>query len=252
MLWALAYRAIPCSKETKMNTNKKIARIAGGLYLIFIILMAIANAVGRAGIIVEGDAAATAANIVAKSMQFRIGIVGDLLSALFFLLTAWALYALLKQVNKNVALLFLLLNLCGVGMQCFSMILLYAALPLVSGGGYLTAFSTEQLSALAMFFISLYKVGFTGAQLFFGAWTLPLGYLIFKSGFLPKALGVLLMVDCFSVLIWFFQFFFLPSYPAISYPCFAISFIAEVALTLWLLIMGAKDKKPTPAQAQGA
>jgi hypothetical protein len=142
------------------------------------------------------------------------------------------------------ALLFLLLNLCGVVMQCFSMILLYAALPLVNGGGYLAAFTTDQLNALAMFFLGLYKAGFTSAQLFYGAWTLPLGYLVFKSGFLPKALGVLLMLDCLAILVWFFQFAFLPSYAAISYPCYAVSFIAEVGLALWLLIMGAKEQKP--------
>jgi Domain of unknown function (DUF4386) len=227
-----------------MSTNKKTARIAGFLYLSFIILMALANVVGRMGIIVDGDAAATAANIIAKGMLFRIGFVSDLLSALLFLMTAWALYALLKQVNSILALLFLLLNLCGVAMQCFSMILLYAALPLVSGGGYLDVFTTGQLNALAMFFLDLYKAGFTSAQLFFGAWTLPLGYLVFKSGFLPKALGVLLMLDCLAVLVWFFQFSFLPSYPAINYPCYAVGFIAEFGLTLWLLIMGAKDQKP--------
>ncbi len=232
------------TKESPQGTNKKTARIAGFLYLWFIIFMATANAVGRTGIIVDGDAAATAANIIAKGTLFRIGFVCDLLSALLFLLTAWALYALLKQVNRYLAPLFLLLNLCGVAVQCFSMILLYAALPLVSGGGYLAAFSTDQLNAQAMFFLGLYKAGFTSAQLFFGAWTLPLGYLVFKSGFLPKALGVMLMLDCLAVLIWFFQFFFLPSYPAISYPCYAVSFIAEFSLTLWLLIMGAKDQKP--------
>ena len=99
------------------------------------------------GIIVDGDAAATAANIIAKGLRFRIGFVCDLLSALLFLLTAWALYALLKPVNRTLALLFLLLNLCGVAMQCFSMILLYAALPLLGGGGYLAAFTTDQLNA---------------------------------------------------------------------------------------------------------
>jgi hypothetical protein len=219
---------------------RTMARIAGILYLCFIIAMAMANAVGRMGIIIDGDAAATAANIVAHGMRFRIGFVGDLLSALLFLLTAWALYALLKRVNRTLALLFLLLNACGVGVQCFSMILLYAALPLLGGAGYLNAFSTEQLNAQALFFLGLYKAGFTSAQLFFGAWTLPLGYLVFKSGFLPKALGVLLMLDCLAVLIWFFQFFFLPSHPAISYPCYAVSFIAEFSLTLWLLVKGVK------------
>jgi hypothetical protein len=208
--------------------------------------MAAANALGRTGITVDGDATATAANILAKETLFRIGFVCDLLSALFFLLTAWALYTLLKQVDKTLALLFLLLNLCGDAIQCVSMILLYAALPLVNGGGYLAAFTTDQLNALAMFFLGLYKAGFTSAQLFFGAWTLPLGYLIFKSGFLPKALGVMLMLDCLAVLVWFSQFFFLPAYPALSYPCYAIGFIAEISLTLWLLIMGAKDRELGP------
>ncbi len=87
-----------------MNTNKKTARIAGFLYLSFIVFSAIANVVGRKGIIIDGDAAATAANIIAQGMLFRIGFVSDLLSALLFLLTAWALYALLKQVNRTLAL----------------------------------------------------------------------------------------------------------------------------------------------------
>ena len=223
---------------------RTMSRIAGFLYLSFIIFMATANVVGRMGIIVDGDAAATAANIIAKGMRFRIGFVSDLLSALLFLLTAWALYALLKPVNRTVALLFLLLNACGVAMQCFSMILLYAALPLLSGGGYLAAFTSDQLNAQALFFLGLYKAGFTSAKLFFGAWTLPLGYLVFKSGFLPKALGVLLMLDCLAVFVWFFQFFFLPSLPAISYTCYAVSFVAEVSLTLWLLMKGIKVESP--------
>ncbi len=222
---------------------RTMARIAGFLYLSFIIFMALANVVGRMGIIVDGDTAATAANIIAKGIRFRIGFVSDLLSALLFLLTAWALYALLKRVNRTLALLFLLLNMCGVAMQCFSMILLYAALPLLGGGGYLAAFTTNQLNAQAMFFLGLYKAGFSSAQLFYGAWTLPLGYLVYKSGFLPKALGVLLMIDCLAILVWFFQFIFLPSYATISYPCYAVSFIAEFSLTLWLLIKSIKEER---------
>jgi uncharacterized protein DUF4386 len=223
---------------------RTMARIAGFLYLSFIVFMVTANVVGRMGIIVDGDATATAANIIAKGVRFRIGFVGDLLSALFFLLTAWALYALLKPVNRTLALLFLLLNVCGVAMQCFSMILLYAALPLLNGGGYLAVFTPDQLNAQAMFFLDLYKAGFYSAQLFFGAWTLPLGYLIYKSGFFPKALGILLMVDCLAILVWFFQFALLPGHPAISYPGWAVSLVAEVSLTLWLLIKGIKEERP--------
>ena len=74
---------------------------------------------------------------------------------------------------------------------------------------------------------------------------MPLGYLVFRSGFLPKALGVLLMLDCLAVFVWFFQFFFLPSLPAISYTCYAVSFVAEVSLTLWLLIKGIEEERRT-------
>ena len=87
------------------------------------------------------------------------------------------------------------------------------------------------------------------AQVFYGAWLLPLGYLVFKSGFLPRILGILLMVDCVGILIWFFQFFLLPSYPAISYPSYAIGFIAELSLGLWLLIKGVNERKPDLIEA---
>jgi len=88
---------------------------------------------------------------------------------------------------------------------------------------------------------NLYENGFSIAQLFFGTWLLPLGYLVYKSGFLPKLLGILLIIDCFAILIWFFQFFLLPGYEVISYPCLAVSVIAEFSLCGWLLVKGAKN-----------
>lgn len=103
-----------------MNSPQKTARTAGLLYLIYIVVHILADAIGRGKIIVYGDAAATAQNIIASPWPFRIGFVTDLFAAVLFLLTAWALYALLKPVNKNIALLFLLLNLGGVAVQCAS------------------------------------------------------------------------------------------------------------------------------------
>ena len=97
-----------------MNTNKNTARLAGILYFVYIVVHVFANVIGRSKIIVFGDAAATAQNILASEWQFRIGFVTDLISAVLFLLTAWALYVLLKPVDQNLALLFLLLNLGGV------------------------------------------------------------------------------------------------------------------------------------------
>jgi len=116
-----------------MNTNKKAARIAGFLYLIYIVISIFADVLGRSKLIVLGEAAATAQNIMASAWQFRIGFVSDLLSAVLFLLTAWALYVLLKPVNKNLALLFLLLNLGGVAVWCFSDLFLIASQLLLSG-----------------------------------------------------------------------------------------------------------------------
>jgi hypothetical protein len=187
---------------------------------------------------------------MAHESQFRIGFVISLFSVVFFLLAAWYLYVLLKPVNKNIALLFLLLNLGGFAIWCFSTLNLFASLLLLSGADYLKVFQPDQLQAQAMLFISLRKNGAVIAQIPYGIWLFPLGYLVFKSGFLPKILGILLIVDCFGLLICVFQYFLLPGYEVISYPCLAVSFIAELSLTLWLLIKGVKDQKPTLADGQ--
>jgi hypothetical protein len=226
-----------------MNTNKNVARMAGFLYLMYIVAEILADVFGSSPLIVFGDAAATAGNIVAHGWQFRIGFVGELLVNVLFFLTAWALYALLKPVNKNLALLFLLLNLGGVAVRCANALNLFAALLLLSGADTLKAFQADQLQALAMTFLYLQKNGYWIAQIFFGVWLFPLGYLVFKSSFLPKFLGVILMVHCFT---WtttsLLYFLYVPGYTAITYISFPLGFIAEFGLTLWLLIMGAKDQ----------
>ena len=232
-----------------MDTNKKTARMAGFLYLIYMVFSIFANVLGRSKLIVLGDAATTARNIMASALQFRIGFVVDLVGALLFLLTAWALYVLLKPVNKNIALLFLLLNLGGVAVWCFSDLFLIASQLLLSGADYLKVFQADQLQALAMLSLYIYKYGFLGiAQIFFGAWLFPLGYLVFKSGFLPRLLGVILMVHCVVWLMSALQFFLFPgligiTFVGITYISYPLGFISEFGLSLWLLIMGAKDPK---------
>ena len=144
-----------------------------------------------------------------------------------FLLAAWALYVLLKPVNINLALLFLLLNAAGVALQCFSLLNLYAPVLVQRSADMQRAFLPEQLDTLNLLYFNLHKSGFTMAQIFYGIWLFPLGLLVYKSGFLPKWLGVLLMADCFGVLISFFQYFLLPDLDAISYPGYAIGLIAN-------------------------
>jgi hypothetical protein len=223
--------------------------MAGFLYF-FYILTHIISDLYRNSFIVPGDAAATARNITASEGQFCMGIIGDLVAAGLFLLTAWALYMLLKPVNKNLALLFLLLNLGGVAIQCVSDLFLFASQLLMNGPDYLNVFQSDQLQALAMFFLDLREKGFLMAQLFYGAWLFPLGYLVFKSGFLPRILGIVLMIHCFTWLSFFFQSFLFPGFDAITYVSYPLGFIAEFGLTLWLLIMGAKDQKPTQVDDQ--
>jgi hypothetical protein len=226
-----------------MNTNKKIARMAGLFYLIFILLSILVKVLGQSSMIILGDAAATSQNITAPEELFRLSFMSDLLSALFFLLAAWALYDLLKPVNINLALLFLLLNLGGVTVQSLNLLNQFAAVLLLRGGDYLDVFPAGQVQAMALFFLSLHENGFMIAQIFYGAWLFPLGYLIYKSGFLPKVLGILVLTDCVCWLAYFFQYFLFPNFTVITYLSFPVGFLAEFGLALWLLMMGAKDQR---------
>jgi hypothetical protein len=230
-----------------MNSIKKTARMAGLFYFAFIIASIIADLFGH---FVFADASATVNHIMAHESLFRIGVVISLFAYVFFLVAAWYLYVLLKPVNKNIALLFLLLNLGGFAILVYSHINLVSSMTLLSGADYLKVFQPDQLQAQAILFINLYKNGVTIAQIPFGVWLLPLGYLVFKSGFLPKFLGILLIADFICQLIYIFQRFLLPGYVEISYPCLAISFIAEFSLTLWLLIKGVKDQNLSLADGQ--
>jgi len=221
---------------------RKTARMAGLFYLIFLLTLILASNI-RGQLIVSGDAVATANNIIGSELFFRFGFVTELVSAVFFVLAAWALYVLLKPVNKNLALLLLLLNLGGVAVECLNALNLFAALQFLSGANYLSVFQTGQLQAMAMSSLNLYTNGFLIAQIFFSAWLLPLGYLVYKSRSLPRLLGILLILDFFGNMSWFLQGFLLPDYGILAYPGNVISFIAEISLMLWLLIMAVKEQK---------
>ncbi len=224
-----------------MNSVNRTARLAGLLYLICLVVHIPANVIGRSRLIVYGDAVTTARNIATSAWQFRAGIVGDLVGAVLFLLAAWALYVLLKPVNGNMALLLLLLNLVGVAIQCSSDVFLLASQLLLGGADYLSVFQADQLPALAMLFLYAYKSGFSVAQIFYGAWLFPLGYLVYKSGFLPRALGIVLMVHFVFWTLTALQVLLFPGLGAIAYVSWPLGFIAEFGLTMWLLIKGAKE-----------
>jgi hypothetical protein len=224
--------------KEKVSSPKKTARIAGFLYLAHFVTFFLADNGVHSTAVGSIDVAETAHNIMAYERLFRIGFMSYLLTALFFILAAWALYVLLRPVNKDLALLFVLLNLGGVAIWSISLLCEFGALLLMSGADYLQVFETNQLQALAMLSLNLYQIGFMISQIILNLWLFPLGYLVFKSGFLPRILGILLIIDGFGMLIWSFQFFFFPGYETISYLFLAVSFIAEGSLCLWLLIKG--------------
>ena len=226
------------NSTTVQLSQAKVARITGGLYLGFILASVLADLFGHIGI---GEAQQVYQAIVTDLASFRLGLVIAFLSAFLFLMSAWGLYVILRPVNRELALLFLLLNTVGVAIQCASMLPLVSAMLLGDGLGNLHGYSTGQLEGLMLLSINSYKTGFVTAQLFFGTWLFPLGYLIYKSGFLPRFLGLLILLDGVGVLIWFLQTFMLPDYPAIIYPGLVVSFIAEVGLGLWLLLKGVKQ-----------
>jgi len=223
--------------KTAAVAQNKVARIAGGCYLAFILASVLADRLGHIGL---GSAEEVYQSVVADPTSFRLALVVGLVSAFLFLVTAWGLYVLLRPVNKNLALLFLLLNTVGVAIQCASMFPLLSALLTGDAGSHMQAYSAAQLEGLSYLSINVYKTGFVTAQLFFGTWLFPLGYLIYKSGYLPRFLGALLLLDGIAVLIWFFQALVLPDNPAIHSPGLVVSLVAEVGLTLWLLVMGVK------------
>jgi hypothetical protein len=215
-----------------------MARITGGLYLAFILSMFAADRVGHIGI---AEVSRAHALLTTDPQQFTVGLVFSLLSAFLFVAAAWGLYVLLKPVNPELALLFLLLNAIGVAIQVASYFPLIFAILSTDASGIAQAFSAVQIEGLQYSSLNLYKFSFVTAQLFFGSWLFPLGYLVYRSGFMPKWLGVLLLLDGFAIVFWFFQALLLPEYPALSYPGLALSLIAEAGLGLWLLVKGVGD-----------
>jgi len=215
----------------------KIARITGGFYLAYILASVLATMLGQIGF---GAAPQVYQAIATNEGSFRLGLVVALTTGFLFLMVAWGLYVLLRRVNRDLALLFLLLNVVGVAIQGASMLSLVSAMLQGDAASPMQAFSAGQLEGLAYLSINVYKMGWVTAQLFFGTWLFPLGYLVYKSGYLPRFLGVLLVLDGFAVLIWFLQALVLPAYPAIHYPGLVVSFIAELGLGLWLLVEGVK------------
>lgn len=222
---------------TELSNAAKLARMTGALYLMFILASLFADTLGHIGL---GNSPQIYRSIMTSLGTFRVAVVLGFASAFFFLMAAWGLYVLFRAVNAEMALLFLLLNAAGVAVQCASLLWLVSAMVQGDLATGVSGVSTVQAHAFTLASIDTYRTGFVTAQLFFGTWLFPLGYLVLKSGLLPRFLGLLLILDGVAELIWFLQGLLLPEHSVITYPGTAVSLVAEVGLTLWLLVRGVK------------
>jgi hypothetical protein len=221
-------------------SQRKAARVAGLLYLMNAVF-AIVGVIARSSLVVPGDAVTTANNIMANELVYQFSFMSNVMMMLVGVFLPLALYVVLKQVDKNYSALFVILLLISVPIMCINLVSQFAALLLVRDAGYLTAFGSDQLYSLVNLFLELEEIGYAVAKIFFGIWLLPLGYLVYKSGYFPKILGILLVIACFSYLIDFSTFFLFPSiYESISMLVVLPIMIGEMAFTFWLLLKGAK------------
>ena len=219
----------------KMNSPQKTARVAAFVFLIIFFLGMSTELFIRPGMIVPGDAAATVGNITASESLLRLSLVSDLIRQTLLMLLPLILYKLLKPVNKTIASLMVIFYLVCVPISMLNELNHFAVLLLSSSADYLPAFKADQLNALVMFFLELRKYGTYISQLL-SFWVLLLGYLVFKSGFFPRILGILLMLGGLCYTASAVLFFLLPSFDATLFGLFA--FVGESLFYLWLLIKG--------------
>lgn len=226
-------------------TLKKKARIAGVLYLVVVITGIFSLMYVPSKLIDWENAAITFNNIVGNETLFRVGIISYLICYSTFLFLPLVLHKLLKSTDQIMAELMVILAVLIVPISFINIQHKLNVLSLISGESYLNVFSNDQLQAQVLLYLNHYNNGNLIASIFFGLWLLPFGYLVLKSGFLPKFLGVLLMIGCFSYLINFTGHALMANYSQLgisSYIQLPAS-LGEIGICLWLLIVGAKEGK---------
>ena len=225
---------------TAMTSRNKTARLAGVLYLLLIICGIMSLAYIPSQLIVWESASKTFENITNSEFLFRLGIVMGIITFLLFILLPLALYKLLHEVNKVYANLMVIFALISVPIFFVNILSKFSILTLINKTDYLEKLGETELQTQVMFHIDSYYNGLEISQIFWGLWLFPFGYLVYKSGFLPKLLGILLMAGCFGYLIIFFGGFLYSDFnktiisKIVGYP----ATLGEFGICLWLLIMG--------------
>jgi hypothetical protein len=233
-----------------MNSTRNPGRVAGLIYLLLVVLAPFRLIYIPGALYVRGNATATANNIAAHELIFRLGIVSDLLCGTMVIFLTLALYRLLKGVDQNLAVLVVILGgLMPAAIDFFNVLNDAATLVLVRGADFLSVFEKPQRDALAMLFLRLHHQEIVAAEIFWGLWLFPLAILTYRSRILPRFLGVWLLINGCAYLIMSFTGLLLPQYEDMVSNIAFPALLGEMAFMLWLVIKGAN---PQPLAADSS
>jgi hypothetical protein len=228
-----------------MNSPKRLARIAGVLYLLVGVFGGFAEGFVDPRMYVARNAAATAGNVVANAGLVRLGVVAHLLDGTFFVFLAMVLYVLLEHVNKSMARAMLVLVALATGIICLNAVFEFEGLRVATDASYAVAFGTAGSNSLVLLLLDTQHYGTLSAQVFFGLWLVPIGYLAYKSGLFPKWLGILLAVGGVCYVVDLLAAFLVPDlghaiHGFVVVPCA----VAEISMVVYLLAVGVRTVKP--------
>jgi hypothetical protein len=223
---------------------QRYARMGGVLYLAIIVLGAFAEGFVANNLVVSGDAATTAHNILASPGLWLLSVGGDLIVVLCAVPLLWIEYLLLRPVSKQLVLLAVLFNLVSLAVEAISKLFLLVVMPTLGSADYLKAFEPQQLQILADLALRSHGIAFNIALIFFGFTCLVNGYLIFRSGYLPKFVGILMQIAGLSYLTACFAALFAPAFADLITPAILLPpLIGESSFCLWLLVKGVNIAK---------
>jgi hypothetical protein len=215
------------------------ARTGGVLYLAIIVLGGFAEGFVLDRLAVSGDAVATAHNIMASAALWRLGVTGDFIVVILAVPLMWIEYLLLRPAGKNLVILAVFLNLMSLAIESVSKLFLLAIMPMLTNTHYLSAFEPRQLQGLAGLALASHNIAFNIALIFFGFTCLVNGYLIFRSGYLPRFIGILMQIAGLCYLIACFAELFAPAFADLITPAILLPpLIGETSYCLWLLVIG--------------
>jgi len=224
-----------------MESIKKKARVAGAIYVSASLLGIVRLLIIPKKLIVDGDAAATANNIGAHESLFRLGIFTELVAATLFIFVTLALYRLLKDVNQSLAVVMVILGGLMVVPLFFANSVNDAGALMFARGDFLSSFDKPQRDAMVMLFVRLHDHLIFANAFFWGLWLFPLGVLVYKSGFLPRLIGVWLLIAGVAWLAFSFTRIVTPQYEWVIDKVFNPASFGEIVFMFWLLIRGARE-----------